>query len=71
MLTVALVGLALCLGIFLHLPGKITPILLEPAVHNFIGIRIGESFSPGVNVFITLLLTLGQAFFSEQNSKCF
>ncbi|MGO1242449.1 MAG: DUF6427 family protein [Sphingobacterium sp.] len=63
MLSVSIVGLALCVGVFLHLPHKITPILLEPAVHNLIGVRIGKNFSPGVNVFITLLLTLMQAFF--------
>ncbi|TDS15745.1 DUF6427 family protein [Sphingobacterium paludis] len=61
--SVSIVGLALCLGVFLHLPDKITPILFEPAINNLIGITFGDNLRPGENVFITLLLTLLQAFF--------
>lgn len=61
--SVSIVGFALCLGIFLHLPEQITPVLFEPAVNNLIGIQIGSSLSPGENVMITLVLTLLQAFF--------
>jgi len=60
---VSAMGLLLCLGIFLHLPEKITPILFEPAINNLIGIEIGTNLSPGENVLVTLALTLLQAFF--------
>lgn len=61
-LLVSVVGLVLCLGIFLHLPEHITPIFFEPAINNLIGIRIGKGLSPGENVMLTLSLTLLQAF---------
>lgn len=60
---VSAIGLVLCLGIFLHLPKHITPILFEPAINNLIGIRIGANLSASENVMITLILTLLQAFF--------
>lgn len=59
---VSVIGLGLCLGIFLGLPEHITPILFEPAVNNLIGIRIGSHFSPEENVMTALILTLLQAF---------
>ncbi|WP_437921013.1 DUF6427 family protein [Sphingobacterium sp. LRF_L2] len=61
--SVSIMGLGLCLGIFLHLPEKITPILFEPAIHNLIGFEIGRNLQSAQNVFVTLLLTLLQAFF--------
>lgn len=61
--SVSIVGLALCMGVFLHLPERITPILFEPAINNLIGVKLGDNLRPGENVFITLLLTLLQAFF--------
>lgn len=60
--SVSLVGLVLCLGVFLHLPERITPILFEPAINNLIGVEFGSNLRPAENVFITLLLTLLQGF---------
>lgn len=60
---VSVIGLALCLGIFLDLPKHITPILFEPAINNLFGVRIGSGLSSGENVMVTLVLTLIQAFF--------
>ncbi|SMG22933.1 DUF6427 family protein [Sphingobacterium psychroaquaticum] len=62
-LFVSIMGLILCLGIFLHLPPKIVPVFLEPAVNNLIGLKIGDNLTPAQNVFTTLALTLLQAFF--------
>lgn len=61
-LLVAVVGLILCLGVFLQLPDELEPILLEPALHNLIGFQIGDRLPPYLNVLITLILTLFQAF---------
>lgn len=69
--SVSIVGLALCLGVFLHLPERITPILFEPAINNLIGIQFGDNLRPGENVFITLLLTLLQAFFLNRTISHF
>lgn len=60
---VSIIGLGLCLGIFLDLPDHITPVLFEPAIDNLIGIRIGTNLTSGENVMVTLILTLLQAFF--------
>jgi len=62
-LFVALMGLLLCLGVFMHLPEKIVPVFLEPAVDNLIGLKIGSNLTPQQNVFLTLAITLLQAFF--------
>lgn len=62
-LFVAIIGLALCAGIFRNLPQHITPVLLEPAINNLIGTGIGSNFSPSQNVIMTWVLTLLQAFF--------
>jgi len=59
---VTIIGTILCLGAFFHLPQDLTPIVLEPAVSNLIGLEIGKNLSPTANVLVTLLLTLGQAF---------
>lgn len=61
-LWVIVISVVLCVGIFLNLPENITPILFEPAIHNLIGIEIGAKLSPSANVFVTLVLTLLQAF---------
>jgi len=62
-LFVSIIGLALCLGVFLHLPTEITTIFFEPAIYNIIGFQSEAMVSPVVNVLITLILTLLQAFF--------
>lgn len=59
---VILVGTVLCLGVFYHLPEKLTPVLFEPGLDRLAGIRLGSNFSPSGNVLITLILTLLQAF---------
>ncbi|WP_270089433.1 DUF6427 family protein [Sphingobacterium sp. SYP-B4668] len=58
----ALIGLALCLGVFLHLPNELTPILFEPALNNLLGLQSGLSLAPQSNVITTLGLTILQAF---------
>lgn len=55
------VGLVLCLGVFLHLPDNLMPVLFEPAISNFTGKLLPENLSPEANVFITLVLTIIQA----------
>lgn len=62
-LFVAIMGLILCLGIFLHLPGKIVPVFLEPALDNLIGLKFGSQLQPHQNVFLTLGLTFIQGIF--------
>jgi len=59
---VSLVGTVLCLGVYLHLPDRLTPVLFEPAIANLIGLEVGQNLSPQINVIITLLLTVLQAF---------
>src|SRR5690606_18512492 len=59
---VIFVGTVLCLGVFYHLPEKLTPVLFEPGLDRLAGIRLGSNFSPTGNVLITLVLTLLQAF---------
>src|SRR5690606_4176031 len=59
---VIFVGTVLCLGVFYHLPEKLTPVLFEPGLDRLAGIRLGSNFSPSGNVLITLVLTLLQAF---------
>ncbi|MFZ4263114.1 DUF6427 family protein [Sphingobacterium sp. HJSM2_6] len=60
---VTLVGIVLCLGAYLHLPENLTPVLVEPSLANLLQIQIGIKISPQSNVFITLILTLLQAFY--------
>lgn len=60
---VTLVGTILCLGVYLHLPEKLTPVLVEPSLANLLHIQIGINLSPQSNVLITLVLTLLQAFY--------
>ncbi|MGM1428165.1 DUF6427 family protein [Sphingobacterium lactis] len=60
---VTLVGTILCLGVYLHLPDKLTPVLVEPGLNRLLGLHIGEDLNPQLNVIITLLLTLFQAFY--------
>jgi len=60
---VILVGTVLCLGVYLHLPEKLTPVLFEPGISNLLGFQIGAELSPQSNVFITLILTILQAFY--------
>ena len=59
---VSLVGTILCLGVYLHLPDRLTPVLYEPAIGNLFGADMGKSLSPQINVIITLVLTILQAF---------
>ena len=59
---VSLVGTILCLGVYMHLPEKLTPILVEPGLGKLLGFQIGSNLTPNANVFITLTLTLLQAF---------
>lgn len=59
---VSTIGAFLCLGVFFHLPDTLTPILFEPAINNLAGIQIGGNITPSMNVFITLILTIFQAF---------
>ncbi|MBP3943169.1 beta-carotene 15,15'-monooxygenase [Sphingobacteriaceae bacterium WQ 2009] len=61
-IVLALVGLCLCLGVYLHLPTKLTAILFEPALSNLIGVDKFSTLTPEVNVMVTLFLTLLQAF---------
>ena len=56
-----MVGLILCLGVFLHLPKDLMPIFFEPAISNFTGKLSPENISPEANVLITLVLTIIQA----------
>lgn len=60
---ICVIGTLLCLGVFLHLPTDLKPVFLEPAVNNLLGKNIGIGLSPATNVFVTLMLTLLQAFF--------
>lgn len=59
---ITVIGTVLCFGAFFHLPGELTPIVLEPAVSNLIGWKVGSNLSPTANVLIALILTLVQAF---------
>lgn len=59
---VSFVGALLCLGVYLHLPDRLDPVLFEPGINNLIGIKVGDTLSPQVNVIVTLVLTLFQAF---------
>ncbi|MFD2599950.1 DUF6427 family protein [Sphingobacterium corticis] len=61
-LLVSIVGLLLCLGVFIHLPDALAPVLFEPALNNLIDFKIGDRLPPYANVLITLALTLFQAF---------
>lgn len=58
----AVIGLGLCLGVFLHLPDELTPMLFEPALNNLLGLQFGLTLAPQSNVLTTLALTLIQAF---------
>ncbi len=60
---VTLVGTILCLGVFLHLPANLTPVLFESGLNRLVGIDIEIKLSPYSNVLITLMLTLVQAFY--------
>ncbi len=60
-LILSVVGLVLCLGVFLHLPDNLMPVFFEPAINNFTGKLSPEIISPQVNVLITLGLTIVQA----------
>ena len=60
---VTLVGTILCLGVYLHLPENLTPVLFEPGLTNLLHIKIGSNLDPELNVIITLILTLLQAFY--------
>lgn len=62
-LFVCLVGGLLCLGIFIHLPSEIPPVLLEPALNNLLDVDISMGLDPYSNVLTALILTLLQAFF--------
>src|SRR5690606_38463974 len=60
-LFLSVVGLVLCLGVFLHLPDNLMPVFFEPAISNFTGKLLPEKISPEANVLITLILTVIQA----------
>lgn len=60
-LFLSVVGLVLCLGVFLHLPDNLMPVFFEPAISNFTGKLSPENISPQANVLITLVLTIIQA----------
>src|SRR3546814_6917 len=60
-LFLSVVGLVLCLGVFLHLPDNLMPVFFEPAISNFTGKLSPENISPQANVLITLALTIIQA----------
>lgn len=55
------VGFVLCIGAFIQLPKDLNPILFEPAIANLTGNIEPGLIAPGINVVITLLLTLAQA----------
>lgn len=59
---VALVGLILCLGVYLHLPETMTITLFEPTIDGLLSLNLDETISPQMNVIVTLVLTLFQAF---------
>lgn len=61
-LLVSVIGTFLCLGVFIHLPDELRPVLLEPAANNLFNIQIGAGLPPSTNVLLTLILTLLQAF---------
>jgi len=60
-LFLSVVGLVLCLGVFLHLPDNLMPVFFEPAISNFTGKLLPENITPEANVLITLILTIIQA----------
>ncbi|MGO1595993.1 MAG: DUF6427 family protein [Sphingobacterium sp.] len=62
-LLVVVVGIVLCLGVYLHLPESLTPVFFEPGLDRLLGVQIGNRLSPHMNVIITLALTLFQAFY--------
>ena len=63
---VIVVGIALCLGVYLHLPDSLTPVFFEPALDRLLDLQLGSKFSPSFNVLLTLVLTLIQAFYLNQ-----
>ncbi|ERJ58662.1 DUF6427 family protein [Sphingobacterium paucimobilis] len=60
-LFISIIGTFLCLGVFIHRPQDLRPVLLEPAANNLFGIEIGAGLTPAANVLLTLTLTLLQA----------
>src|SRR5690606_39678310 len=60
-LFLSIVGLVLCLGVFMHLPKNLMPVFFEPAIANFTGKLSPENITPEANVLITLVLTIVQA----------
>ncbi|PPL02822.1 DUF6427 family protein [Parapedobacter indicus] len=60
-LLLSLIGLMLCLGVFMHLPRNLMPVFFEPAIANFTGKLSPENITPQANVLITLVLTVVQA----------
>ncbi|WP_257666123.1 DUF6427 family protein [Parapedobacter tibetensis] len=59
-LLLSIIGLLLCLGVFIHLPENLMPVFFEPAISNFTGTLYPENISPEANVVITLILTIIQ-----------
>ena len=59
----SMIGLVLCLGVFIHLPEDLMPIFVEPAISNFTCKLYPHNISPEANVLIALALTIVQALF--------
>lgn len=60
---VVVVGIVLCLGVYLHLPESLTPVFFEPGLGRLLGVQLGDRLSPHLNVILALTLTLFQAFY--------
>src|SRR5690606_42089121 len=63
---VIVVGIALCLGVYLHLPDSLTPVFFEPGLDRLVDLQLGIKFSPSFNVLLTLVLSLIHAFYLNQ-----
>src|SRR5699024_3134918 len=60
---VVVIGIFLCLGVYLHLPQSLMPVFFEPGLDRLLGVQVGDRLSPHWNVLLTLILTLAQAFY--------
>ena len=60
-LFLSIVGLVLCIGVFIHLPDNLIPVFFEPAISNFTGKLSPEKVTPEANAMIALILTVIQA----------
>lgn len=62
-LLLAILGVLLCLGAFMHLPQELVPVFFEPVLANLIGQPFLYMLNAEANVLLTLAFTLAQALF--------